>query len=705
MKYILRNSLLILIYYSNFSFSQTDEQNHAKYWYYRSRFLNDFIKVGLNPGESIPMTERQAYQFGSNDAKYSDGSSWVGYYLGVLATEYYLLKQNNQPTDSVRHELCCALFAFNRLDRFAEYAYGGIHDLNGFFCRDDVDANFIQNNLRHFNFGLNLSPPQQTGFAVGSYITNVNTSDYVDFQNSLFGSDNFVESVDQVSDLIVGLSLVAQFVDASAMDPDPLFRFQDQETSILQEARSITYRIVHFIEQNPFWRIINPVTNTVVGNGGGYVGGFSFPLAQAACRISNFYSPQFAPYTRCIEYNDIFTRTVGYYQWFAIRPNQMNNVINGVIKGNFQAVANSDYSQPTLGLGNITFNLMSQANYWDIEWQTLLRQVLYGGANLVPGNFYQSIIDDAPPCGPYYYSNPLSYYNTDWFCTDRLEHPPGGTLHNYPVHDGAEGEYKGLDYMLYHNLYYIVKHNKYAAPFDMSDRYITLNYPLPFVPHDIGNHQFPLTVGAFETITADDKVVANGNYQSDGDVTFRAGKEITLKPGFEAQYGSDFDAVIQRFTCSSSGYQRSMDSTNVNCPDCYVSQDMFNYPTSYVYYDHSNDPILPEFTEYDPNAFDPSLLLAPTFMDSVARGSGNLVAFPTPSSGQFSVGITALQDDESSATIFVTDLLGNVVFKLENVHDVSEPFPVDLTGKSKGVYYVRMVTNTGRTETVKVLVE
>ena len=32
--------------------------HHKKYWYYKSRFNNDFIKIGLNQGQSIPFNQR-----------------------------------------------------------------------------------------------------------------------------------------------------------------------------------------------------------------------------------------------------------------------------------------------------------------------------------------------------------------------------------------------------------------------------------------------------------------------------------------------------------------------------------------------------------------------------------------------------------------------------------------------------------------------
>lgn len=42
----------------NLIVSQTTEVDlHKKYWYYKSRFNNDFIKVGKEHGESIPFNQ------------------------------------------------------------------------------------------------------------------------------------------------------------------------------------------------------------------------------------------------------------------------------------------------------------------------------------------------------------------------------------------------------------------------------------------------------------------------------------------------------------------------------------------------------------------------------------------------------------------------------------------------------------------------
>lgn len=36
----------------------TEIEHHKKYWYYKSRFNNDFINIGPNQGQSIPFNQR-----------------------------------------------------------------------------------------------------------------------------------------------------------------------------------------------------------------------------------------------------------------------------------------------------------------------------------------------------------------------------------------------------------------------------------------------------------------------------------------------------------------------------------------------------------------------------------------------------------------------------------------------------------------------
>lgn len=52
--------IILLTFYTQSIFSQlsNDMNNHRKYWFYKSRLNNDFMKVGPNRGESLPFMQR-----------------------------------------------------------------------------------------------------------------------------------------------------------------------------------------------------------------------------------------------------------------------------------------------------------------------------------------------------------------------------------------------------------------------------------------------------------------------------------------------------------------------------------------------------------------------------------------------------------------------------------------------------------------------
>ncbi|MBK9283669.1 MAG: hypothetical protein IPM51_05045 [Sphingobacteriaceae bacterium] len=59
MKYTSKNKLIVLfILFFKLLISQQDIDLHKKYWYYKNRLNNDFLKVGLKSGESIPFGQR-----------------------------------------------------------------------------------------------------------------------------------------------------------------------------------------------------------------------------------------------------------------------------------------------------------------------------------------------------------------------------------------------------------------------------------------------------------------------------------------------------------------------------------------------------------------------------------------------------------------------------------------------------------------------
>ncbi len=138
---------------------------HNKYWYYKSRFNNNFISIGPDAGQSIPFNQRMFNEtiFDGTTPKLKAGDATVqlGIYIGVLATEYRMLKDRGYTNDlpQVQRELYYALNAFNRLDYFSEdildkhplhptnYSANG-PSLNGFFIRDDIPKMFA---LQHYD--------------------------------------------------------------------------------------------------------------------------------------------------------------------------------------------------------------------------------------------------------------------------------------------------------------------------------------------------------------------------------------------------------------------------------------------------------------------------------------------------------------------------------------------------------------------------
>lgn len=60
-------------------FSQSPVENHGKYWYYRYRLNNNFVKIGDCDGCSLPAESRRL----DGTLNWGDGQDW-GWYIGIL---------------------------------------------------------------------------------------------------------------------------------------------------------------------------------------------------------------------------------------------------------------------------------------------------------------------------------------------------------------------------------------------------------------------------------------------------------------------------------------------------------------------------------------------------------------------------------------------------------------------------------------------
>lgn len=159
-------------------YAQNTALNHSKYWFYRYRLRNEFMNLGEDAcgkasGKMIPSGSRYKKDAVDKNGKilphrgFGDGTSHLGIYMAVLASEFEILKKSTKTQayqlDSLRKELYWAMKAYERLDRNAEggddlqpngMVLGDCRDndnLNGFFIRED-DGPFTCNEMRRNYF-------------------------------------------------------------------------------------------------------------------------------------------------------------------------------------------------------------------------------------------------------------------------------------------------------------------------------------------------------------------------------------------------------------------------------------------------------------------------------------------------------------------------------------------------------------------------
>lgn len=408
MKYILNKGIFIILIILPFSLlSQNDLINHQKYWYYKTRLNNDFIKIGMNSGESIPYNQRGRDQkgypewpnisgeFGHTNMLAGDGPSSLGVYIASLATEYGLLKTSNQSTDLVKHELFCALNAINRLDDMSEalWAWAGGHQisLNGFFIRDDIPKDFLIQNYSHFNYysdwqgsykSWNPTIPDTYELDKGfcSQILNGqfgSASSYSEIQNGK-SPDLHTMSQDHVITLLIGLSLINKYVDYTATDNGAVFPYEGQNvSSIKQESWNIVDRIAQHFKNDPQYNLKNPVTNNIVQPGG--VTMFTqYGLAESFCKAEGYNGPNtpFVPILNTFgsltpyscNYNAPIVQTGGLIAWGAYMTTPSTSVDNAGFKAHLLATGNCGWTPAPVNVASSVCNWVSTNVCNNLPW-------------------------------------------------------------------------------------------------------------------------------------------------------------------------------------------------------------------------------------------------------------------------------------------------------------------------------------------------
>lgn len=523
----------------NLTFEQ-DQLAHRRYWFYRTRMINDFTKIGSAQGNCIVFAERN-YDF--NYPQYSLNYSKVGpdqidimnQYLSALALEHKLLARNNQYTGETLKEIFYILETYNRLDEEADQFWNQnsfpsdliskyTQDRNGFMLREDMPKDFFKksfsnDNFFHLNYGYreyNYDTTQKTKISYsGLHETFTLTLDNK-FSNYVgFPSNNNTQNIfdlplvmDKYYSMFNAFLFLIKYLPNNTYhyeNGQPM-AFSDGEIDIKTEVRKIATRCYDYFTGGQFgnnnldWVLEYPNGNIL--SAGKDMWAYSYPMAKMYCYIMNGYPYQLP----CNSYQTLKSSTTGFvtYNTFYLNPIPSISPIPGiedasVFLGNVQAGSNAPVYLPSPIPGvylpvplPISTAMVPHTNLNNIQWAQLMRKVLHQNQPLIASeSLFSGPISNAPCIGPYQFgSNNLAV--AGWRSPDLLEHP--SARNSWGTNPG---NYPGVDYMLLHNLYYEYLNQKddgpgqieqgaYKNAYNLMDNYDEQTWPVYHVANGSG---------------------------------------------------------------------------------------------------------------------------------------------------------------------------------------------------------------------------
>lgn len=329
------------MFLSKLALSQSIDSIHARYEEYRTNLLDDWLVTSENVeqyGVNIPAMERRIDSKGRIFwVSWSDGNANFNHWLGILSTEYRLLKDNGQNYDETLKLIVYSMISIERLDLYAEYALRCHHglvnpdsadyselvkypdDINGFLVRDDVSLGFWKQ--YHDKFGAEYGTVNNQKDGTNRYLSV--------FQRGAIPKEGM--SQDNICHLMQGLALVKTLVDDESIANVPMKFINPYIPDYLEKKGIMDKDSVHFgiwvddivdrlakhvyhdypdrrialrfrnsMRARPYktpmgalltsrWYITNPVTNDLVAEGNGEDMGVwinSHGIAEAASKIT-----------------------------------------------------------------------------------------------------------------------------------------------------------------------------------------------------------------------------------------------------------------------------------------------------------------------------------------------------------------------------------------------------------------------------------
>lgn len=415
------NRVILFALFTLFYLSSNSQSLTEKYWYYRDRMFSGFMIMGDGLGYSniagIRNFEKgQPNKPLSNDLHYGQHGIYMGWYIGVLATEYAILKQQGLSTEKTVTELYYALKAIDRLDALSgnappvnsqnNFPQHEVYcpqiiqlpitpdGLNGFFIRDDVPYGFINPNINILNYNkinsrVNDFNYQEVNYAYSDYTAGNKHWDQYTLDSVSIGGDDWAKemSQDELYHLMMGLALVKHFVD------DIQLQIKLIDGSIIYDnlnyrARAFVVRCVYRISAS-FWTIVNPQTGWLV-----HQGPCPGPLVYGLDKACQFITGASFLSNNPSQFATAFTLWQGIINDnFIIHGNSDNAHMVAVLA----AIGNSFINQ-SLNNSEATANRLNDIcnNY---DWETFycsLRALLHGGTNPISISKLMDQLNQAP---------------------------------------------------------------------------------------------------------------------------------------------------------------------------------------------------------------------------------------------------------------------------------------------------------------------
>jgi hypothetical protein len=685
-------SLLMFVIFTNSFLPEkiiaqpTHEQLSAavnKYWHYRDRLKYFWVPSVSNPGDGLvagirntisayPWDDQTQGDRGLN-FEFGEEAVYMGYFLGVLATEYYILSINNKNTDQTLTDIYYLLNAYIlNMDECEVECYGlSANSFDGYFVRGGFPDDYFSlgdpystTNLDKLNVGLtpNNIFNSSTGMFDGSYpgapSLNPGQPGWANHMTPTRINGHGCEpmSQDQAIGLLTGLALVAKFI------PEGLPVYDNNQLlsgfDINLTAKEITYKIVHRIaytlHDGFYFKIIDPAGDYIGTSSGGNAYYLSRGFVFAATFITGLDTNNF---------NVAFSNK-GVWQLYPQTGTLVLSHILNIDKSecdwmvaSLAAIGDSwgDYPYPNHGY-NFTGGWILNTTFeytWDpfyvLLWAVLHNRYSDDVVQLELTNYWTKYLLINAPCeGPYCYTDDV--FDPNGWCTSYRWHSnvDEQTYGNHGYKAPFRGNYNGLDYMLFLNLYLIASDHAWLE----GNRQLG-GEEFPYLNaygHFVGDASYPVYTVSPNTIESDTRfynhLVGTTNYHV-ANGTYKSQSQIVLKPGFRVEEGSYFHGYIDGDLCLS-GYKNM------------VQNDESEYP--------QQDTI----TSKKLNA-----------KNEIDKG---ITLFPNPSIGVFTLQFIGKIMDNPQIQIYNT--IGNMV--LEKNLNTLQSQQLDLCTLSEGIYYLRV---------------